>query len=209
MSILITASTIAEIQPFLDLHPDADYLITGVGAAPAVYHLMNRIYKNKYHFILQAGLAGTYNEDLALGDSVFVLQDCFADIAVFEKNKIISVFDMGLGNSDEMPFKNGWLFNENKISFATDIKTVKGITVNLLTDDVTYIEAMKLKYNPDVESMEGAALHYVCLQENIPFLQIRGISNKVGERDKSKWNFKEAIQSSNQLLSEIYISLKK
>lgn len=209
MSILITASTIAEIQPFLDLHPDADYLITGVGAAPAVYHLMNRIYKNKYHFILQAGLAGTYNEDLALGDSVFVLQDCFADIAVFEKNKIISVFDMGLGNSDEMPFKNGWLFNENKISVATKIKTVKGITVNLLNDHVTYIEAIKLKYNPDVESMEGAALHYVCLQENIPFLQIRGISNKVGERDKSKWNFKEAIQSSNQLLSEIYISLKK
>jgi futalosine hydrolase len=68
---------------------------------------------------------------------------------------------------------------------------------------------MKHKYNADVESMEGAALHYVCIQKNIPFLQIRGISNQVGERDKSKWQFKEAIQSSNQLLNDIYSSLKK
>jgi futalosine hydrolase len=49
--------------------------------------------------------------------------------------------------------------------------------------------------------MEGAALHYVCLQENIPFLQIRSISNRVGERDKAKWEFKEAIKNLNKELA--------
>jgi futalosine hydrolase len=43
--------------------------------------------------------------------------------------------------------------------------------------------------------MEGAALHYVCLQTGVPFIQIRCISNYVGERDKSKWKFNEAFDS--------------
>ncbi len=49
--------------------------------------------------------------------------------------------------------------------------------------------------------MEGAALHYVCLQEQIPFVQIRSVSNYVGERDKTKWKMKEAIENLN---TELY-----
>ena len=55
-------------------------------------------------------------------------------------------------------------------------------------------------FNADIETMEGAALHYVCLQEHIPFLQIRSISNHVGERDKTKWKIKEAIENLNKEL---------
>ena len=32
---------------------------------------------------------------------------------------------------------------------------------------------------------------------NIPFLQMRSISNKVGERDKNKWKIKEAVENLN------------
>ena len=34
--------------------------------------------------------------------------------------------------------------------------------------------------------MEGAALHYACIMEHIPFIQLRAVSNFVGERDKNK-----------------------
>jgi futalosine hydrolase len=208
MSILIVAATHLEIQPFLEEHPDAYYLITGVGAAATVFQLMNHIEKNKSNFIIQVGLAGTYNDELKLGESVIVERDCFADLAVWENKKLISVYDLGLGNPNQTPLENGWLVNDVTKAISSSIQKVNGVTVNLLSDDLNYVEAMRMKYNAAVESMEGAALHYVCMQKNIPFLQIRGISNKVGERDKSKWNFKEAIQSSNQLLSEIYITLK-
>jgi futalosine hydrolase len=208
MSILIIAATKMEIQPFWDSHPDAETLITGVGAAVTVFQLMNRIEKNNYNTIIQVGLAGTFNDSILLGESVLVERDCFADLAVWENNKIISVNDLGFTNPNDFPYENGWLVNHQISNTTATGKKVKGITVNLLTDDLNYINEMKHKYNADIESMEGAALHYVCLQKNIPFLQIRGISNKVGERDKSKWNFKEAIQTSNLLLSEIYTSIK-
>jgi futalosine hydrolase len=209
MSILIAAATKMEIQPFWDLNPEAEYLITGVGAAATVFQLMNRIENNKYDIILQVGLAGTNTNGLTLGESVIVERDCFADLAVWENKKIINVNELGFTNPNDFPFENGWLVNHNASVNLTYTKKVKGVTVNLLSDDLNYVNEMKHKYNADVESMEGAALHFVCIQKNIPFLQIRGISNQVGERDKSKWQFKEAIQSSNQLLNDIYSSLKK
>ena len=46
--------------------------------------------------------------------------------------------------------------------------------------------------------MEGAALHYACKKFQIPFIQIRSVSNYVGERDKSKWKLKEAIEAINK-----------
>jgi futalosine hydrolase len=39
--------------------------------------------------------------------------------------------------------------------------------------------------------------------ENIPFLQVRSLSNFVGERDKSKWQIKEAIENLNKELIPI------
>ena len=44
--------------------------------------------------------------------------------------------------------------------------------------------------------MEGAAIAQLCALYNVPFLEIRGISNIAGIRDKRKWNLKLASQNS-------------
>ena len=54
--------------------------------------------------------------------------------------------------------------------------------------------------------MEGAALHYVCLMEKVPFLQIRAISNMTGDRDKSRWKLREALKS---LHGELVVMIQK
>ena len=43
--------------------------------------------------------------------------------------------------------------------------------------------------------MEGAAFHYVCLEAGVPFLQLRGLSNLVGDRNKSRWQMTTALNS--------------
>jgi futalosine hydrolase len=55
--------------------------------------------------------------------------------------------------------------------------------------------------------MEGAALHYVARESNIPFIQIRAISNYIGERDKANWQMKLAIDNLNQTLLNYIDSL--
>ena len=77
----------------------------------------------------------------------------------------------------------------------------------MVTDESFDNCVIKTKFSPDVESMEGAVLHYVCLKENVSFLQLRSISNFVGERNKEKWKFKESVISLNEALQNIYNSL--
>ena len=133
MSILIVAATKMEIEPFMVWHPNAEILITGVGAAVTIFQLMNKIENNKYDFILQVGLAGTYTDELILGESVIVEKDCFADLAIWENKKLVSVYDLGLTNPDEAPFESGWLVNQHVSVNLTQAKIVKGATANLQT----------------------------------------------------------------------------
>ena len=83
---------------------------------------------------------------------------------------------------------------------------VTALTVNEITTRQERIAQLKALYNPTIESMEGAALHYVGNDLNIPYLQIRGLSNYIGERDKSKWRIKEAVENANKVLLEIVLS---
>jgi futalosine hydrolase len=48
--------------------------------------------------------------------------------------------------------------------------------------------------------MEGAAFHFVCLREEIPFMQIRVVSNYVEPRNKNSWNIPLAIANLNDFL---------
>ena len=45
---------------------------------------------------------------------------------------------------------------------------------------------------PLVESMEGAAAAHVCALYGVPFLEVRGISNLVGDRDRAAWDVEGA-----------------
>lgn len=204
MSILVTATTALELTPFLEKNNGVKTLITGVGAPNTMYHLTKEIFNHNYSFIIQVGIAGAFSASQSLGEAVIVEKDCFADIGVHEKKSLQNIFDMGLANPNTMPFNEGFLMNHGVKQFDNGkIKVVNGITVNLISDNEVYLSQLQAKYRADIESMEGAAFHYVCLKEEIPFIQIRGMSNYVGERDKSNWKIKEAVDSSNSLVSDI------
>ncbi|MCX6293028.1 MAG: futalosine hydrolase, partial [Sphingobacteriales bacterium] len=204
-NILIIAATEMEVIPLMSAYFEADYFITGVGSPATVYHLLKKIASKKYDVVLQVGVAGSFDESLKLGEVVLVNADCFADLGAIENKNFYSLFDLKLNNENDFPLEIGWLINQHP--FNTSLRFVKGISVNCLTDEAEKITLFKEKYQADIESMEGAALHFVCLQERIPFLQIRGISNFVGERDKSKWDLKSAVENSNNAALQILKSM--
>ena len=94
--------------------------------------------------------------------------------------------------------------NENKYLSNHTLPLVNAITVNKITDDKNAINTMKEKFKPDIESMEGAAFHFVCLQQKVNFLQVRSISNIVGDRDKKNWQMKIAIENLSLELKRIF-----
>jgi futalosine hydrolase len=112
----------------------------------------------------------------------------------------MDVFDLRLADKNDQPFKDGWLRNDYKELGGFGLPLVRAVTINEITTDENRIRMLREKYQPSLESMEGAALHFVCIQEGVRFIQLRSISNSVGERDKSKWEMKLAIKNLNQAL---------
>jgi futalosine hydrolase len=201
MKILVVAATEMEIAPFMAQNTMTDTLITGVGAPACMYALTKSLLQNKYDFAMQAGIAGTFKNQYPLGQTFAVRTDLFADLGIQEKENFFTLFEKGFAHEDTLPNTKGRMENESENYFS--LKPANAITTNTVSDSLVQTELYKRKFDADIESMEGAAFHYVCIQEKIPFLQIRSISNFVGERVKTNWKMKEAIDSLNENLIRI------
>ena len=212
MHILLTAATELEIKPILLILQKEQYqlnghtieiLITGVGQVNTTYQLTISLQNKKPHLVIQAGIAGSFSKLLVLGETVLIKQDGFGDVGIEEKENFITLFDAGFAEKNDFPYTDGWLINTNKILQQSTLPIVKAITVNKVSDSLLHMRQLKNEFDADIETMEGAAFHYVCLQQKIPFIQIRSISNVVGERDKSKWQIKDAVNNLNIELEKL------
>lgn len=72
------------------------------------------------------------------------------------------------------------------------VKAGNFVTVSAVTGTPKRARELKDRFNAICENMEGAAIAQICTMYKIPMLEIRGISNIVGVRDKRKWNLKLA-----------------
>ena len=212
MNCLIVAATPIEITPFLGYFKSSnikniDILITGIGLTATTYSLMRQLRLKKPDVVLQAGVGGCFDTSIPLGQVVVVKQEAIADQSVIELNQLKTLFDLKLVPQDQFPFKKGWLINNSEVLKKTTLKKVKGISVNEITTSKQKIKFYTETFNPVVESMEGAALHYVCLMENIPFIQLRAVSNYIAERNKKKWNMKESITNLNKEIIKLLNNL--
>ena len=209
MNILLVAATVLEITPFLEYYrkqnnisgiQDLDVLITGIGLTASTYSLTKQLAIKKPNLIIQAGVAGCFDTSVPLGSVVAVKQEAVADQSVIELEKLKTLFDLKLVPQNQFPFNKGWLVNKSEMLKKIKLKKVKGISVNEITTSAQKVKFYKDTFDPVTESMEGAALHYVCLMEKIPFMQLRAVSNYIAERNKKNWNMKESIINLNNEL---------
>jgi futalosine hydrolase len=204
--ITLCAATEKEIAPSIQTIQDNDLpvavLITGVGMLATAFSISEYIFQYKPSLILQAGIAGSLRS--VTTSTVVVASEYIADLGVKEGQRFKSVFEMGLANANAFPFKNGKLVNPHtELLEGTGLQQVSSITVNEISTDPDRIEHYKTVSGAEIESMEGAALHYCALMTKTPFLQLRAISNDIGERDISKWKMEESIASLNREIQNI------
>ena len=213
MHLLLCAATPFEIQPTIDflekenIH-GTEVLVTGVGMMPAAYALARSISRKKPDLIIQAGLAGSFEEKLKSNQVVAVRDEIIGDLGVEEQGKFKSVFDLGLQDKDGFPWSGGRLRNEDPLLQSCGLPIVDSVTVNEISTNKERMGHYR-ELGVQIESMEGAALHYVALLERTRFLQLRAVSNVAGERDKSKWTLGSAIESLNRSLQELLTKILK
>lgn len=217
MQLLLCAATPFEIEPtiaFLNDRPhlqeQVTVLITDVGLLSATYQLTKAVAANRPDLLLQGGVAGCFDPIIPLGTTAAVLRESVGDMGVTDKSDFTSVFDMGLVKPNEHPWKEAKLVNpHNELLQQTGLALIDSVTVNEISTNEDRISYYKNGLEAGIESMEGAALHYIGLMEDLPFLQIRSLSNYVGERDKSKWVLDKSIELLNLELQRQIIKLTR
>ncbi len=207
MKILIVSATTEEILPFLkwlEEHPFDDHqidtLVTGVGLVATTFHLTYVLTHNEFDLVIQAGIAGSFRKNIPIGQTVFVVSETFADLGSEEMNgDFISAFDMGFIKPDEFPFTEGRILNPDAEK-AGFLRQVHAVSSNISHGRQSSIDLIIKQLDPDIESMEGAAFFYTCRMMNVPFLEIRAISNYVEPRNKDNWNIPLAIDKLNETI---------
>jgi futalosine hydrolase len=209
MNILLAAATPIEIKPFLQYikendsvltKHEVDVLVTGIGLTASTYSILKQVSIKRPDMVIQAGVGGCFDTTVPLGSVVAVKQEAIADQSVIELNKLKTLFDLNLVPLDQFPFHKGWLINKNEVLKKVRLKKVNGISVNEITTSKQKVRFYQETFQPVVESMEGAALHYVCLLEKVPFIQLRAVSNYIAERNKKNWDMKSSIINLNKEL---------
>ena len=216
MKVLITAATAMELELIKSETIRYDgveiiFYVTGVGAVSTVFNLSEILHKEKFDIVIQVGIAGSFDKRLALGDAVAVEKELLYEMGVFENNHYKTVFEMGLIDGDTKPFTSSTLINPHTVLLdLTGLKKAIAITNNEISTSATKNKLYNEKYGAEIESMEGGAFHYVAIMKSISFIQLRGISNSVGDRDTNNWKIKEAILSysdvCNQLIKKLMLS---
>jgi futalosine hydrolase len=207
MRIAVVTATELEMQPiraylserlFLRKHHRFDLWVSGVGIMHTTYALSRALSAERPDIAIQAGVGGAFHPlRHPIGTCVAVGSEIQADLGVMEPGGIWKGLpDMGLMDADLAPYNGGRLLNPNADLLArSGLPVVNGVTVNQVSTDPEIISRMAHQLAADVESMEGAAFHFACLQSRIPFLQLRGLSNLIGDRDKSRWHMAAALNS--------------
>jgi len=216
MRILVVVATKAEILPLIsdfgcsisDFEDstcqlptvNCQLLVTGVGMVTTAFVLGKHLAANQYDLVLNLGIAGSFDRSIALGEIVEISEDTFAELGAEDDNAFLPIEDMGFGEATFYPStKLADLYNLfNNFNF----KNVSAITVNTVHGNDVSIKKVTERLNPQLESMEGAAVFYACREMGVPCMQIRAVSNYVEKRNRANWNIGLAIKNLNTFAIE-------
>ncbi|MBI4849833.1 MAG: futalosine hydrolase [Nitrospirae bacterium] len=190
-------------------------LNTGIGKVNAAHSATCVIENFPVSQIINIGVGGAYpGSGLNTGDLAIASKEIFGDEGVITSGGWKDMTEIGIpvvhiGKKkyfNEFPLNNAFAKKVFKlVTRHLSLVTKSGIFVTVSSTTGTRKRAAELekRFKAVCENMEGAAIAQVCAIYKIPFLEIRGISNMVAERDKRKWDLKLASENCQEAVLEV------
>ncbi len=180
---------------------------TGIGKVNAAHSATCILEQFPVEAVLNLGVAGAYSgSGLSNGDVALASKEILGDDGVIDSGGWHSLNTIGIPLVRRGRKK---YFNEFPADKRLSNKIMKSIKSGLIQSSpqvtqgpfVTLSAAsgspsraveLQKRFNGICENMEGAAVAQVCAIYKVPFIEIRGVSNIVGVRDKRRWDLKGA-----------------
>lgn len=174
-----------------------DVLVTGVGMVATAALCSQTLTRSRYDLAFNFGLCGSYDSAIVPGAVVHVVADRLSELGAEDNGAFLTLQDLKLIGPDDFPYTHGEIVNTApplNIAVA-QLPAVRGITVNTVHGHADSIAAIRARFAPQVESMEGAAFMYSCKIAGVPFAQVRAVSNIVEPRNRAGWRVAEALEA--------------
>lgn len=192
--ILVACAVGAELEFFRPV-PHVEMLVTGVGPIEASAGVSRALAQSSYQLVIGAGIAGAFAGAAEVGEGVVVSEE-FCEICLETGQSLAlpagqRVVDRA---SSDLKLVDGLV----ELGF----RSLHGLTVSKVT--ATDSTARRLaEHGVGVESMEGFAVLRAAEIAGVPAIEVRGISNLVGDRDRSQWNFAAGVRGLERILTSL------
>jgi futalosine hydrolase len=217
VEVLLLAAT--ELEATLLASSRFPLVVAGIGAVNTAHALSGYFATHqKPSLVIQTGIAGAYvPSGLAVGSVVLADTEIYGDLGVLTVDGWQPMEAVGIplvAARDGRPARfNYFPLDETLVARASGIggslitRTGPFLTLSIVTGVRALGDKLHDRFGALCESMEGAAAAHVCALHDIPFLEVRGISNLVEDRDRSKWRIKEAAEAAQTVALKLAESL--
>ncbi|MCM0080133.1 futalosine hydrolase [Geomonas sp. Red32] len=188
--------------------------VTGIGKANAASATTVLLERKEIELLVNIGCGGAFpGQGLSVGGLAIATSECFADEGVLTPQGWhgldligIPLFEHGgrpVFNAVELP---GELASFSlQLARRLGVSAQQGPFLTVSTCSGTSARAAELlaHFPALCENMEGAAVAQMALLYGVPFLEVRGISNLVEDRDLSRWDLKGAVTAAQSFVLEL------
>jgi futalosine hydrolase len=171
-------------------------LTLGIGPVEAAAAVATALANRGYRFVVNAGLGGALSGAAKIGDGVIVGED---------------TMDLGLETGEPISLPPGERVVDRARSDITIVGKLRargfavlnGVTVSSVT--ATDETASRLAgRGPQVESMEGFAVLRAAERAGVRAIEVRGISNRCGARERSGWDFTAGVAGLQRVVEALF-----
>ena len=199
---------------------DVNLIETGLGAVNTAHAVTRCLEAQRPDMVMQVGVAGAYaGSGLRVGDLAVAAEEVYGDLGVVTPDGWRPAHEIGIpiAEVDGAALFNRYPADEALGRRTVDILRAAGtgrvqrgpfVTVQACSGTVAMgVERERRVPGALCESMEGAAAAHVCVLYGVPFVEVRGISNAVEDRDLSRWDLplasRRAQEAALRLLKEL------
>jgi len=189
----------------------------GIGKVNAAAATAVALEQHAPHGVISFGSAGAYlDSGLQPGDLLLARDEVLADEGVDCGDRFLDLEALGFpAVATPHPAYNRFappatllkraeeVLSKTAARLAVRLQTATALTVSSCSGTTARGATLARRWQGSGENMEGGAVAQVCRAWEVPWLEVRGISNLVEDRDPSRWDLPRAGRHAQEAVADL------
>ena len=186
--------------------------VTGMGKVNAAMSATALLERFDPELLINTGCAGAYGEsDLAVGDLAMASTEVMGDEGVLAPDGWHSLEYIGIPSLERkgeawfnsFPLTRWALDKAAFVAASAGIPLSQGVfvTVSTVSGTLGRGEELSGRFGGICENMEGGAVAQAALLYGVDCMELRGVSNRVEDRDPARWDIPLAVGKAQEFIA--------